>query len=225
MPDGQSDYTFNSWQWQNDKKQWVDFAPEHSEQLNSALSQNKDGEVVKHHWVNKKGKPCTTNYTVSFKTYRQTNMDSWTERPVRCNQVKAMGPTQVQGACDGWGYDEANDWVDDDGRGWHGAKDGEDEANNRDEDKEKTSKDANDRDAANDRDEDKEKTSTDAKDAADAANEASQNQLQKASKDIMKLLQPGSHAMASNQDIEKDSNEVDPSNEGVAAKGGFESLD
>ena len=219
MSDNMSDtksYTGNTWQWYNDKlKTWVDFAPEHSEQLNSALSQGKDGAVVKHHWVNKKGRPCTTNYSVSFKTYTQTNQDSWTERPVRCNQVKAMGPTQVQGACDGWGYDEANDdeandngWVDDDGREWNAACAGSSQWQD-----------------VNNRDEDKEKTSTDAKDAADAANEASQNQLQKASKDIMKLLQPGSHAMASNQDIEKDSNEVDPSNEGVAAKGGFESLD
>ena len=114
-----------------------------------------------------------------------------------------MGPTQVQGACDGWGYDEANDWVDDDGREWNAACAGSSQWQD-----------------VNNRDEDKEKTSTDAKDAADAANEASQ----KASEDIMKLLH-GSHVMASNQDIEKDSNEVDPSNEGVAAKGGFESLD
>ena len=68
MSDNMSDTKSYTWQWYNDKN-WVDYTPEQNEQLNSALSQGKEGTVVKHNWVNKKGKACTTNYSVSFKDY------------------------------------------------------------------------------------------------------------------------------------------------------------
>ena len=190
--------TQSVWQWWNDKT-WVDFAPEHSEQLNTALSQGKYSTVVEHNWVNKKGKECTTKYTISFKDYTQTNGDSWTQRKIRCHKVKAMGPDQVKGAGDGWGYDEANNGADDDGWGWHDANDGA-EADSSDKDKEKTSKDANDRDAAKDRDEDKGKSSKD---------------MASSSKDMASI------ETWTKQD-KKDSNEVDSQKKGVAANISFE---
>ena len=91
----QSDTKSCTWQWFNGNF-WVDFAEEHSEQLNSALSQGKEDTVLVHNWVNKKKKPTTTKYTVNFKDYTQRNEDSWKIRPVRCIRIEVMGQGQVQ---------------------------------------------------------------------------------------------------------------------------------
>ena len=141
-----------TWQWKNQKGTWVNYAEDLNEQLNAAHRQGLKGTVVKHHWQNPKGKDKTTNYSVDFQKYTQINQDSYTERPIRCTEVKIMGPgPDVKGACDDWDY---QGWMDDDGRDWV-SQDAWAPYNDK---KKKTSEDAKDK---------SKKTSEDAKDAAD----------------------------------------------------------
>ena len=147
------------WQWKNKpgfKPNWVDFAPDLNEQLNTAHRQGLKGIMVKHTWYNKKGKEQTTNYSIDFKKYTQTNQDSWTERQIRCQERKVMGPgPEVKGAC-GPDVKDAGDnfayqgMIDDDGRNWDAWSE------YKEKNKKKTPEDAK----------DDEKTSEDAKDAA-----------------------------------------------------------
>jgi hypothetical protein len=70
------------WRWFNDKT-WVDFTPAHNQELNSALSQEKNEVVLVHNYVSAQQKHKPTHYQVSLKGNYQINPDSKKKRDIR----------------------------------------------------------------------------------------------------------------------------------------------